>query len=37
MKQIDRPSAGAGRGLTDALAKGADAEMRELLGNGGFF
>jgi ectoine hydroxylase-related dioxygenase (phytanoyl-CoA dioxygenase family) len=37
MKQIDKPSAGAGRGLTDALAKDADAEMRELLGIGGFF
>jgi hypothetical protein len=37
MKQIDKPSAGAGRGLTDALAKDSDAEMRELLGVGGFF
>ena len=36
MKPVDRPSAGAGRGLTDALVPGADPEMRELLGIGGF-
>jgi ectoine hydroxylase-related dioxygenase (phytanoyl-CoA dioxygenase family) len=37
MKQIDRPSAGAGRGLTDALVPGATQDMRELLGMEGFY
>lgn len=37
MKQVDRPSAGEGRGLTDALARNATVEMRELLGVAGFF
>jgi ectoine hydroxylase-related dioxygenase (phytanoyl-CoA dioxygenase family) len=37
MKPVDRPSAGAGRGLTDALVPNATAEMRELLGLDGFY
>jgi ectoine hydroxylase-related dioxygenase (phytanoyl-CoA dioxygenase family) len=36
MKQVDSPSAGAGRGLTDGLVSGADDETRELLGIAGF-
>jgi len=36
-KQIDKPSAGAGRGLTDELVPDADAETRELLGMWGWF
>jgi ectoine hydroxylase-related dioxygenase (phytanoyl-CoA dioxygenase family) len=36
-KQIDKPSAGAGRGLTDALVEGADPETRELLGLWGWY
>ena len=37
MKPVDRPSAGAGSGLTDVLLPGATEEMRELLGLSGFF
>jgi ectoine hydroxylase-related dioxygenase (phytanoyl-CoA dioxygenase family) len=37
MKSIDRPSAGAGRGLSDTLVEGADEETRELLGLAGFY
>jgi hypothetical protein len=37
MKQVDRPSAGAGHGLTDALIPGATPEMRELLGLAGYY
>ena len=37
MKQVDRPSAGAGRGLTDLLVPNATPEMRELLGLEGYF
>jgi hypothetical protein len=37
MKQVDKPSAGAGRGLSDRLVPGADQEMRELLGLAGYF
>jgi len=37
MKQVDRPSAGAGRGLSDLLVPGATPEMRELLGLEGYF
>jgi ectoine hydroxylase-related dioxygenase (phytanoyl-CoA dioxygenase family) len=37
MKQIDKPSAGAGRGLSDRLVPGADEEMRELLGLAGWY
>jgi len=37
IKQVDRPSAGTGRGLTDLLVPGASAEMRELLGLEGYF
>ena len=38
MKQVDKPSAGAGKGLTDKLVgPGATTEMRELLGLSGFF
>lgn len=36
-KQIDKPSAGADRGLTDELVEDADAETRELLGLRGWF
>jgi ectoine hydroxylase-related dioxygenase (phytanoyl-CoA dioxygenase family) len=37
LKQIDKPSAGAGNGLTDTLVPGADLETRELLGLAGYF
>lgn len=37
MKQIDKPSAGAGYGLTDTLMADADEETRELLGLGGYY
>lgn len=37
LKQIDKPSAGAGRGLTDTLLPDADPETRELLGLNGWY
>lgn len=37
LKQIDRPSVGAGRGLTDTLLPDADQETRELLGLSGYY
>jgi hypothetical protein len=37
MKQIDRPSAGQGHGLTDKLVPGATSELRELLGLEGYY
>jgi hypothetical protein len=36
MKQVDKPSAGAGRGITDELLHGISEETRELLGITGF-
>jgi len=37
MKQVDRPSAGSGCGLTDALVPNATEDMRELLGMSGYY
>ncbi len=37
MKQVDRPSAGNGQGLTDTLLPDADEETRELLGVAGYY
>jgi len=37
MKQVDRPSAGSGRGLTDSFVPNATEEMRELLGLSGYY
>jgi ectoine hydroxylase-related dioxygenase (phytanoyl-CoA dioxygenase family) len=37
MRQVDRPSAGSGHGLTDDLTPNATEEMRELLGLSGYY
>ena len=37
VKQIDKPSNGAGYGLTDTLIQGSDEETRELLGLSGYY